>query len=148
MDNRGIHNFVESNAGMRMCMQDIVTGRPYQGVGGSPKEALWEWMSDSQSTYSMYHLEGKLNFEGLGNVTPCVADVRRRKRVLCYVQGSGRRKRKKSISCGSERRDCALFGALVFTLFNPGPGSFSHRKTWDPRIKSVFTDNTLRAGWF
>ncbi|GKC19383.1 hypothetical protein Tco_1021533 [Tanacetum coccineum] len=50
---------------------------------------------NSHSTYSPYHLEGKVNFEGVGNVTPWAADIERRKRVLCYVQGSGRRKRKK-----------------------------------------------------
>ncbi|GJS06833.1 hypothetical protein Tco_0658700 [Tanacetum coccineum] len=48
---------------------------------------------NSQSAYSPYHLEGKVNFKGVGNVTPSAADVGRRKRVKCYVQGSGRRKR-------------------------------------------------------
>ncbi|GJX54251.1 hypothetical protein Tco_0282620 [Tanacetum coccineum] len=56
------------------------------------------------------------------------------RRVLCYVQGSGRRKRKKSVGCSNRRRDCALFGALVFLIFNPGPGSFAHKQIWDPRI--------------
>ncbi|GKB28536.1 zinc finger, CCHC-type containing protein, partial [Tanacetum coccineum] len=46
----------------------------------------------------------KVNFEGMGNVTPWAAEVRRRKRVKCYVQGSGRWKRKKVIGGGSERR--------------------------------------------
>ncbi|GJY04741.1 hypothetical protein Tco_0370681 [Tanacetum coccineum] len=50
---------------------------------------------NSHSTYSPYHLEGKVNFEGVGNVKPWAADIERKKRVLCYVQGSGRRKRKK-----------------------------------------------------
>ncbi|GJS08198.1 hypothetical protein Tco_0364994 [Tanacetum coccineum] len=49
---------------------------------------------NSHSAYSPYHLEGKLNF-GVGNVTPWAADVGRRKIMTCYVQGSGRRKRKK-----------------------------------------------------
>nr|GEY62401.1 hypothetical protein [Tanacetum cinerariifolium] len=48
----------------------------------------------SHSTYSPYHLEDKVNFEGVGNVTPWAAEVERRKRVKCYVQGSGRRKKK------------------------------------------------------
>ncbi|GKD88314.1 hypothetical protein Tco_1363821 [Tanacetum coccineum] len=48
-------------------------------------------------------------------------------RVLCYVQGSERRKRKKSVGCSSGRQDCALFGASVFPLFNPGLGSFAHK---------------------
>nr|GEU91803.1 class II heat shock protein [Tanacetum cinerariifolium] len=37
------------------------------------------------------------NMEGMGNVTPWVAEVERRKIVKCYVQGSRRRKRKKVI---------------------------------------------------
>ncbi|GKD71538.1 hypothetical protein Tco_1325628 [Tanacetum coccineum] len=59
---------------------------------------------NSHSSYSPYHLEDKVNFEGMGNVTPWAAKVERRKRVKCYAQGSGRRKRKKVIGRGSERR--------------------------------------------
>ncbi|GJY58384.1 hypothetical protein Tco_0458276, partial [Tanacetum coccineum] len=59
---------------------------------------------NSHSTYSPYHLEDKVNFEGVGNITPWAAKVGRRKRVKCYVQGSGRRKRKKVIRRGSGRR--------------------------------------------
>ncbi|GKB39519.1 hypothetical protein Tco_0884461 [Tanacetum coccineum] len=128
MDNGGIHNFVQLNTGERMCLQAMMTGRPYQGVGGSPEEASWEWMSDSQSAYSTYHLEGKVTFEGVENVTPWALDVERRKRVLCYVQGSRKRKRKKSVGCGNERRDFVFFGGSIFTFFNPGPGSFAHRR--------------------
>ncbi|GKB55736.1 hypothetical protein Tco_0911922 [Tanacetum coccineum] len=103
----------------------MVIGRPYQGVGGSPEEASWEWMSNSH--------------------TPWAKNVRRRKRLKCYVQGSGRRKKKKGIDSGSGRRDYALFGASVFSPLNPSPGSFSHRRIWDPKIKSAFPDITLRA---
>ncbi|GKB82239.1 hypothetical protein Tco_0949134 [Tanacetum coccineum] len=35
MDNMGIYNFVQQNAGERMHLQAIVTGHPYQGGGGS-----------------------------------------------------------------------------------------------------------------
>nr|GEW57665.1 hypothetical protein [Tanacetum cinerariifolium] len=35
------------------------------------------------------------------------------KRVLCYVQGNRRRKKKKSIGCSSGRQHCALLGASV-----------------------------------
>ncbi|GJU44545.1 hypothetical protein Tco_1201811 [Tanacetum coccineum] len=106
----------------------MVTGRPYQRVGGSPEEASWEWMSNSH--------------------TPWAKNVGRRKRLKCYVQGSGRRKKKKGIDSGSGRRDYALFGASVFSSLNPGPGSFAHRRIWDPEIKSAFPDITLRARWF
>nr|GEU78498.1 hypothetical protein [Tanacetum cinerariifolium] len=61
VDNEGIHNFVQPNARERMSLQAMVTGQPYQWVGESPKEATWEWMFDSQSAYSPYHLEGKLD---------------------------------------------------------------------------------------
>ncbi|GKC46547.1 hypothetical protein Tco_1064269 [Tanacetum coccineum] len=54
---------------------------------------LSEELADSQSAYSSYHLEGKVIFEGVGSVTAWVAKDGRM--VLCYVQGSGRRKRKK-----------------------------------------------------
>nr|GFA80915.1 hypothetical protein [Tanacetum cinerariifolium] len=100
MDNGGIHNFVQSNAGELMRLQDMVTGER--------------------------------------NVTPWVADVRRKKRMLCYVQGSGRQKRKESVGCGSRRRDFTLFGASVFALFNPGPGSFDCRRIWDLGIKIFY----------
>nr|GEZ97223.1 hypothetical protein [Tanacetum cinerariifolium] len=56
---------------------------------------------NSHSAYSSYHLEGMVNFEGAGNGTSWAANVERRKRVKCYVQVSGRRKRKKVIGRGS-----------------------------------------------
>ncbi|GKD17015.1 hypothetical protein Tco_1206173, partial [Tanacetum coccineum] len=70
------------------------------------------WMSDSQSAYSSYHLEGRVIFEGVGSVMAWVAEGGRM--MLCYVQGSGRRKRKKGVGCdsgrqenyGSKRRGC------------------------------------------
>ncbi|GJZ34776.1 hypothetical protein Tco_0580593 [Tanacetum coccineum] len=77
------------------------------------------------------------------SVTPWAAEGGRR--VLCYVQGSGRRKRKKSVGCSNGRRDCTLFGASIFPFFNPGPDSFAHKRIWDPRIKIIFLDITLRT---
>ncbi|GJU43571.1 hypothetical protein Tco_1200837 [Tanacetum coccineum] len=59
---------------------------------------------NSHSAYSPYHLEDKVNFEGVGNVTPWAAGIKRRKKVKCYVQGSGRRKRKNVICRISGRR--------------------------------------------
>nr|GFA47586.1 hypothetical protein [Tanacetum cinerariifolium] len=64
---------------------------------------VWGWMSDSQSAYSSYHLEGKVIFEGVRSVTAWVAEGERM--VLCYVEGSGRRKRKKFVGCGSGRQE-------------------------------------------
>nr|GEW78460.1 retrotransposon protein, putative, Ty1-copia subclass [Tanacetum cinerariifolium] len=40
---------------------------------------------NSHSTYSPYHLEDKVNFEGVGNVTSWATKVGRRKIVKCYV---------------------------------------------------------------
>ncbi|GJT38757.1 hypothetical protein Tco_0938622 [Tanacetum coccineum] len=40
---------------------------------------------NSHSAYSSYHLEGKVIFEGVRNVTPWAVDGGRRKRVKCYV---------------------------------------------------------------
>nr|GEV54877.1 zinc finger CCCH domain-containing protein 34-like [Tanacetum cinerariifolium] len=73
----------------------MVTGQLYQEVEGSLEEATWEWMSDSQLSYSPYHFEGKVIFEGVKNVMPWAADDGKKKRVKCYAQDSGRRKRKK-----------------------------------------------------
>nr|GEX09267.1 hypothetical protein [Tanacetum cinerariifolium] len=64
---------------------------------------VWGWMSDSQLAYSSYHLEGKVIFEEGRSVTAWVVEGERM--VLCYVQGSGRRKRKKGVGCGSGRQE-------------------------------------------
>ncbi|GKD34896.1 hypothetical protein Tco_1250405, partial [Tanacetum coccineum] len=112
MDNEGNHNFVQLNMGERMRLQAMVTGRPYQRVEGSPKETMWEWMLDSKLTYSPYHLEGKVIFEGVGNVTPWAADGGRRKRVKCYIHGSRRRKRKMVIGRGNRIPDSTRISYL------------------------------------
>ncbi|GJQ96505.1 hypothetical protein Tco_0007644 [Tanacetum coccineum] len=69
------------------------------------------------------------------SVTPWAAEGGRR--VLCYVQGNERRKRKKSVGCSNGRWDCALFGALVFSLFKPGPDG-THENDWEwPKCENV-----------
>ncbi|GKE47903.1 hypothetical protein Tco_1479161, partial [Tanacetum coccineum] len=59
-----------------------------------------------------------------------------------------RKRSKKGVDNDSERRDYTLFGASLFAFLNLGPGSFAHRRIWDPGIKRVFQDNTLRTRWF
>nr|GEV11849.1 retrotransposon protein, putative, unclassified [Tanacetum cinerariifolium] len=59
---------------------------------------------NSRSTYSSYHLEDKVSFEGVRNVTPWAAVVRRKERVKCYVEVSGRRKNKKNVIGRDSRR--------------------------------------------
>nr|GEZ33687.1 retrovirus-related Pol polyprotein from transposon TNT 1-94 [Tanacetum cinerariifolium] len=54
--------------------------------------------------------------------------------VMPWVAEGKRVLRKKSVGCSSERRDCAPCEALVFPFLNPGPGSFAHKRIWDPRI--------------
>nr|GFA13738.1 Ty3/gypsy retrotransposon protein [Tanacetum cinerariifolium] len=49
---------------------------------------------NSDLAYYPYHLEVKVNFETVRNVTPYAVEVRRRKKVKCFVQGSGMRKSK------------------------------------------------------
>nr|GEX09832.1 hypothetical protein [Tanacetum cinerariifolium] len=66
------------------------------------------------------------------------------RRVLCYVKGNRRRKRKKSIGCSSGRWDCALLGYSVFPLFNPGPCSLLIKEYGIPELR-LYLDNTLRA---
>ncbi|GJR43967.1 hypothetical protein Tco_1312070 [Tanacetum coccineum] len=51
----------------------------------------------------------------------------------------------KGVDSGSRKRDYALFGASLFAFLNLGPGSFAHRRIWDPGINRVFQDNTLRT---
>ncbi|GKB93085.1 hypothetical protein Tco_0979222 [Tanacetum coccineum] len=87
---------------------------------------VWGWMSDSQSAYSSYHLEGKVIFEGVGSVTAWVAEGGRM--VLCYVQGSGRRKRKKGVGCGSGRQE----------NYGSGRRDCGRIRIWDPGIKIYF----------
>ncbi|GJR71481.1 hypothetical protein Tco_0083846 [Tanacetum coccineum] len=84
---------------------------------------VWGCISDSQSAYSSYHLEGKVIFEGVGSVTAWVAKGGRM--VLCYVQGSGRRKRKKGVGCGSERQE----------NYRSGRRDCGRIRIWDPRIE-------------
>nr|GEW22938.1 hypothetical protein [Tanacetum cinerariifolium] len=74
--------------------------------------------------------------ERVGSVTAWVAEGDRM--VLCYVQGNGRRKRKKGVGCSSGRQE------------NHGSGrrNCGRIMIWDPRIKRVFQDNTLRTRWF
>nr|GEY43859.1 hypothetical protein [Tanacetum cinerariifolium] len=62
---------------------------------------LWE-RTVSQSAYSSYHLEGKVIFEEGKSVTAWVAEGERM--VLCYVKGSGRRKRKNVLVAVAEGR--------------------------------------------
>ncbi|GJV83040.1 hypothetical protein Tco_1522938 [Tanacetum coccineum] len=97
---------------------------------------VWGWISDSQSAYSSYHLEGKVIFEGVGSVTAWVAEGERM--MLCYVQGSGRRKRKKGVGCGSGRQK----------NYGSGRQDCGRITIWDPRIKRVFQDNALKTRWF
>ncbi|GKE29906.1 hypothetical protein Tco_1445290 [Tanacetum coccineum] len=79
---------------------------------------------------------GKVVFEGVGSVTAWVAKDGRM--VLCYVQGSGRRKRKKGVGCGSGRQE----------NYGSGRRDCGRIRIWDPGIKRVFQDNTLRTRWF
>ncbi|GKC99601.1 hypothetical protein Tco_1169876 [Tanacetum coccineum] len=65
---------------------------PFEVVFAGPVDELPEG-GNSHSAYFPYHLDGKVIFEGVRNVTPWAADGGRRKRVKCYVQGSGRGKR-------------------------------------------------------
>ncbi|GJR51823.1 hypothetical protein Tco_1402344 [Tanacetum coccineum] len=91
------------------------------------------WMSNSQSAYSSYHLEGKVIFEGVGSVTAWVAEGGRM--VLWYVQGSGRRKRKKGVGCSSERQE----------NYESRRWDCGRIRIWDPKIKRVLQDNILRT---
>ncbi|GJY05176.1 probable sodium/metabolite cotransporter BASS4, chloroplastic [Tanacetum coccineum] len=93
----------------RMSRIEVLEGRD---VSSESLVVFMKWV---------YHEKSR----GVFSVTPWATEGRRR--VLCYVQGSGRRKRKKSVGCDSGRQDCALFGASVFALFNPSPGCFSYK---------------------
>ncbi|GJZ41853.1 hypothetical protein Tco_0588739, partial [Tanacetum coccineum] len=90
---------------------------------------------NSHSVSFPYHLECKVNFEGVGNVTPWATDVTRRKRVKCYVQGSGRRKRKKFILRGNEICDReALVKLLQMGTISEYQSEFEILLIWVMRI--------------
>ena len=105
------------------------------GVGGFDDRLdeinlnLSEELTHSQSAYSSYHLEGKIDFEGVESVTTWLTEGRI---VLCYVQANGRRKRKKGVGCGSRRHENYMSGRCGIRI-------------WDPGIKRAFQDLTLRA---
>jgi hypothetical protein len=101
---------------------------------------LSEELADSQSAYSSYHLEGKVIFEGVGSVMALVAEGGIM--VLCYVQSSGRRKRKKVLVTVAEGRrttgveDRSRIGIRI----------------WDPGIKRNFSrphleDKVISKEW-
>ena len=108
-------------------------GREFDGRLGEINLNLSEEVADSQSTYSLYHLEGKVIFEGVVSVTTWVAEGGRM--VLCYVQCSGRRKRKKVLVAVTEgRRTTRVDDRTRIRI-----------RIWDPGIKRIFQDNTLRT---
>ncbi|GJW83327.1 hypothetical protein Tco_0156472 [Tanacetum coccineum] len=64
-------------------------------------------------------------------------DERRKKGVvLCPRQLKA--EEKKEYWLQQWKTGLRFLGALVFPLFNPGPGSFAHKRIWDPEIKIVF----------
>ncbi|GKA39857.1 kinase-like domain, phloem protein 2-like protein [Tanacetum coccineum] len=64
---------------------------------------------------------------GVGSVTTWVAEDGRM--VLCYVQGSGRRKRKKGVGCGSGRQE----------NYGSGRRDCGRIRIWDPGIKRIMS---------
>ncbi|GKD91575.1 hypothetical protein Tco_1367082 [Tanacetum coccineum] len=94
---------VEYVRALNVAPHKVVFAGPVDEVS-SVIEDVFDIDESNVEAYSPYHLEDKVNFEGVGNVTSWAAKVGRRKRVKCYVQGSGRRKRKKVIGHGSGRR--------------------------------------------
>ncbi|GJZ80469.1 hypothetical protein Tco_0645463 [Tanacetum coccineum] len=99
--------------------------------GGGEIDGLREF-----ANYGKELVSGKVIFEGVGSVTAWVAKGGRM--VLCYVQGSGRRKRKKGVGCGSRRQE----------NYGSGRRDCDRIRIWDSEIKRVFQDNTLRIKWF
>ncbi|GJV84097.1 hypothetical protein Tco_1523995 [Tanacetum coccineum] len=94
---------VEYVRALNVAPLKVVFAGPVDEVS-SVIEDVFDIDESNVEAYSPYHLEDKVNFKGVGNVTSWAAKVGRRKRVKCYVQGSGRRKRKKVIGRGSGRR--------------------------------------------
>ncbi|GKG33411.1 hypothetical protein Tco_0433570 [Tanacetum coccineum] len=83
---------------------------PWRGVTSDNKERVVEVVVGGGEALGVYREKSRGAAKG-------------GRRVLCYVQGSRRRKKK--------RMEAAI-----------------PRRLWDPGIKSVFQDNTLRARWF
>ncbi|GKC30084.1 hypothetical protein Tco_1037378, partial [Tanacetum coccineum] len=91
----------------------------------------------NKSTQENRMLKGRDVFDDKSSevfsVTPWAAKCGRR--VLCYVQGSGRRKRKKSVGCSSGRRDYSLFGASIFPHLSSGPVLFLIKEYGIPKSR-------------
>ena len=119
-----VHSKFEEFSENKKSIEEIVVGgREFDGRLGKINLNLSEELADSQSVYSSYHLEGKVIFEGVRSVTAWVAEGGRI--MLCYVQGSGRRKRKKVLVAVAE--DKRTMGVKDRT------------KIWDPGIKRNFS---------
>nr|GEZ16269.1 retrotransposon-related protein [Tanacetum cinerariifolium] len=87
--------------------------------GGSEfDDRLDEINFDLSQEFVIRVLESKDVFEEKScevfSVTPWAAKC---VKMLCYVQGSGRRKRKKSVGCSSGRHDCALCEASFLGVY-------------------------------
>ncbi|GKA43576.1 ty3-gypsy retrotransposon protein [Tanacetum coccineum] len=73
---------------LTVCATSVILrdGKPIrqilvQWLGSSPEEATWEELSEFQTTYSSYHLEDKVNFEGEESVTPVLQEDGRPRRA-------------------------------------------------------------------
>ncbi|GKB19997.1 hypothetical protein Tco_0853920 [Tanacetum coccineum] len=119
---RGIDNEV---GGVTKSVAHITKALPrHVLVGGD--EPTWEGMQNSQSTSFPCHLVGKVSFEDAGSVTASVAEGERR--MLCYVQGNIRRKRKKGVGYGSKRQENSGSERRIcgrIRIWDPGITSFS-----------------------
>ncbi|GKA22750.1 ribonuclease H-like domain-containing protein, partial [Tanacetum coccineum] len=71
----------------RMVLQNGIPVRQVsvQWVGGSPKEAMWEWLSEFQVVYPAFYLEDKVIFEEEEN-------------VMSEAQGGGGRTKRVSVA--------------------------------------------------
>ena len=101
-ESNDVHSKFEEFSEIKKIMEEVVVGgRECDGCLDEINLNLSEELVDSESAYSSYHLEGKVIFEGVGSVTAWVADGGRM--VLCYVHGSGMRKRKKVLVAEGRR---------------------------------------------
>ncbi|GKA51502.1 hypothetical protein Tco_0744698 [Tanacetum coccineum] len=87
---------------------------------------VWGWMLDSQSTYSSYHLEGKVIFEGVRSVTAWVTEE------WCCVMSKvvvGRRGKKVLVAVAEGRRTTEVEDGIAVGLGYGIPESREFFKT-------------------
>ncbi|GJQ90924.1 probable sodium/metabolite cotransporter BASS4, chloroplastic [Tanacetum coccineum] len=118
-DSRGVHFFLENK---EIVKEVVVGGGEARGDDDDESNKVISVLKDGGGEF-----DDSLDEINLGLSEELVIRVlegrdRKAEEGCCVMsKATGGEKGKNSVGCGNGRRDCTLFGASVFTLFNPGP---------------------------